>query len=400
MIARVLCTFSVLSMLISMVPAQERPLAILAGKVCVMDKNATVLNNVVVLVSDGRIEKIIPARGASIPDGYRVIDHSDKWVVPGLIDCHNHTAGALRELNDGVWLTNPGLRTSDLLAPGTDNMKRALAGGVTTVLLIPGSGTNLSGFGTIARTAGRTPQEMLMRGPGSLKIAQAGNPERYYFGVARSYMNFNLRQTLKKAQAHAAKSDQGAPNATWDGFRGLFAKEFPVSVHTQIYQVFTKTLTMLHDEFGLWVMPDHSTFDSYKAAELVLERDLHVIVGPRCFWMDPADRTINGCAARFWEAGVRKLGINTDAPVVPEENLTVQAAMAVRLGWETYPALAGLTRIPAEALGVIDRIGTVEVGKDADICVWTGDPIDPRSSVELAVVQGRVAYEAKKERIY
>ena len=134
MIARILCVVGVLLMMSSFAMAQEKPLAILAGKVCVMDKDATVLNNVVVLVSDGRIEKIVPARGATIPDGYRVIDHSDKWVVPGLIDCHNHTAGALRELNDGVWLTNPGLRTSDLLAPGTENMKRALAGGVTTVL--------------------------------------------------------------------------------------------------------------------------------------------------------------------------------------------------------------------------------------------------------------------------
>lgn len=380
--------------------AQSGPLAIRAGKVCVMDEDATVRNNVIVFVRDGLIEKIIPARGAKIPAGYTEIDHSDKWLVPGLIDCHNHTAGALSELNDGVWLTNPGLRTSDLVAPNTDNMKLALAGGVTTVLLIPGSGTNLSGYGTIARTAGRTPQEMIVRATGSLKIAQAGNPERYYFGVARSYMNFNLRQTLQKAQAHAKATGQAGPNATWDTFRGLFGKRFPVSVHTQIYQVFVKTLTMLHDEFGLWVVPDHSTFDSYKAAELVKERDLHVIVGPRCFWMDPADRTVNGCAARFWEAGVRKLGINTDAPVVPEENLTTQAAMAVRLGWETYPALAGLTRIPAEALGIQDRVGTIEVGKDADLCVWTGDPIDPRSSVELAVVQGRVAYEASKERIY
>ena len=343
------------------------------------------------------------------PDGYTVVDHSDRWAVPGLIDCHNHVAGALSELNDGVYQTNPGLRTVDAVDPHSENLRRGLAGGVTTMLLIPGSGNNMSGFGTISRSGVDNVDDAVMRSPGSLKIAQCGNPERWYWGTQKSYMNWNLRLTLQKAKEYndAWKAFESGRTKTrpdydvaWHGLRGLMAQRFPATVHTQIYQVFMKTLTLLHDEFNIWTVPNHSTFDSYKAAELVIERDIHVIVGPRCYWMDPDDRTINGCAEGFWRGGVRKLGINTDAPVVAQENLTVQAAMAVRHGWETYPAIVGLTRVPAEALGIFDRVGSLEVGKDADICLWTGDPIDPRSSVELAIVMGRVAYDPESGRIY
>ena len=137
-----------------------------------------------------------------------MIDASDKWLVPGLVDAHNHTAGSLMDLNDMVYLTNPGLRTLETITPQNKLIKEARSGGVTSVLLIPGSGTNMSGFGTIAKTGGRTVDEVVRRSPGSLKIAQAGNPEWYWFGVGRSYMNYNTRQTLQKAKAYHERMDR------------------------------------------------------------------------------------------------------------------------------------------------------------------------------------------------
>jgi imidazolonepropionase-like amidohydrolase len=393
----------------AMAPAQapaSSGFAVRAGKIFVMDEKNTVLDNAVLFVEGTKIARIALEADARIPAGMTVYDCRDRWIVPGFIDPHDHVAGALFDLNDGVWLTNPGLRTIDMLSPENDNLRRAVAGGVTTVLLIPGSGNNSSGFGTVARTAGRSQDEMVMKYPGSLKIAQAGNPERYWFGVQRSYMNFNLRQTLRKAQEyHAAwtawEQDKSKPkprfDITWEAFRGLFRREFVVSVHTQMFQVFSMTITMLADEFGLKVMPDHSDFDDYKATSLAVERDLPVICGPRVWWMDGRDRTVNGACASHWKGGLRKVGVNTDAPVVPQEELTTQAAMGVRYGWETLPAIAGITRVPAQALGIDDLVGTLEVGKEADFCVWTGDPIDARSHVTHTFVAGRLAYDAAAE---
>jgi imidazolonepropionase-like amidohydrolase len=392
----------------------EEVVAVRAGKVLTMDAEDRVIDDAVVLIRAGKIEAVGPSKSVAIPEGAVVHDRSDRWLLPGFIDCHNHTAGSLRNLNDGVFLTNPGLRTVDTLVPKTDALADALSGGVTTVLLIPGSGNNMSGFGTVARTAGETIDDMVRRSPGSLKIAQAGNPERYWFGVGRAYMNWNLAQTLDKAKAYheewsawEARSTNGGAEAagppptkdpTWEGFRGLFRGDFPVSVHTQIYQVVAKTIEMLHDRYGLKVVLDHSTFDGYKTASLVAERGIATICGPRQFYFDRSERRINGVANRYAMAGVQELGINTDAPVVPQEELTLQAAIGCRLGLDPYVALKGLTIVPARALGIDGVTGSIEVGKEADVAVWTGDPIDPRSSCELTFVGGKLAYDASKKR--
>lgn len=390
-------------------PATDRgdKTAFVVGKVVTMDEDDRVINNAVVLVSGGKIERIGKASEVTVPKGYRRVDARDRWLVPGLVDAHNHTAGSLLDLNDMVYLTNPGLRTVDTITPDTDIIKEARSGGVTSVLLIPGSGTNLSGFGTIAKTGGTKMDDVVVRAPGSLKIAQAGNPERYWFGVGRSYMNYNTRQTLMKAKAyHEAWEAFESGDSTkkpeydpfYDDFRGLFRHEFPVSVHTQIYQVVMTTVDMLGKKLGLRTVLDHSTFDGFKTAPMVIEQGLYTINGPRQYWFDRSQRKMHGNAARWWQGGVHKLGINTDAPVVPEKQLSFQAAMACWYGWKPYEALRGVTKVPAEALLIDDQVGSIEPGKDADFGLWTGDPIDPRSSCEMTVVRGEVVYDAAKRR--
>ncbi len=401
-------------LLVMPVVAQARPyadgatrLALKVGKVVTMNAEDEIINNAVVLVRDGKIERIGRQHEVNVPDGYRIIEANDKWLVPGLVDCHNHTAGSLMDLNDMVYLSNPGLRTLEAITPDNSLIKGARAGGVTTVLLIPGSGTNLSGFGTIAKTAGATVREVVQRSPGSLKIAQAGNPERYWYGVGRSFMNYNTRQTLEKAKAYHERwnayeagdaNEKPAFDLFYDEFRGLFRHEYPVSVHTQIYQVVMTTIDMLAKKFKVKTVLDHCTFDGYKTAPMAVEADVYTINGPRQYHFDRTLRKMNGNAARWWQGGVRKLGINTDAPVVPEKELSFQAAMACWYGWKPYPALRGLTRIPAEALLVDDRVGSIEVGKDADLGLWTGDPLDPRSSCELTIVDGKIVYDASVRR--
>lgn len=406
-----LSAFSILPLL-SQAFAAERSdgpslLAVRAGKVVTMNDADAVINNAIVLVRDGKIERIGPQGEVAIPDGYRVIDARDKWLVPGLVDAHNHTAGSLMDLNDMIYLTNPGLRTLDTVVPDSDPMKAARAGGVTSVLLIPGSGTNLSGFGTIAKTAGRTVDEVVLKSPGSLKIAQAGNPEWYWYGVGRSFMNYNTRQTLEKAKAYhdtwtAHENGQASKPPQYDpifaDFRGLFRGDYIVSVHTQIYQVVMTTVDMLARKMNLRTVIDHGEFDGFKTAPMVLETGIYSIEGPRGYWFDASQRKMLGLAASWWGKGVRKVGINTDAPVIPEEQLSYQAAMGCWYGWLPYPALRGITRVGAEALTIDHRVGSLEPGKDADFGLWTGDPLDPRSSCEMTVVNGRVVYDANVYR--
>ncbi len=384
------------------------PMAFRVGKVVTMDANNRVINNAVVLIADGKIQRLGTAREIEVPAGYQLIDRPELWLVPGLIDPHNHSAGAMADLHDYVYLTNPGLRTVEALEPESENNRRAVAGGVTTVLMLPGSGNNLSGFGTLTKLGGRTVDEMLIKMMGCLKIAQAGNPERYWYGVSRTFMYYNLRQTLEKALAYHQAWEQFEKGETkkqpefdlfWNDFRNVFRRETIALVHTQQYQVVMSTLDMLAKKLKLRVVLGHSTFDGYKTAPLVVAQgDVYTSNGPRQIHFDRQQRKIMGNAARWWQGGVRKLGVNTDAGVLPQEEVSYQAAIACYFGWEPYAALRSLTRIAAETLMIEDRVGSIEPGKDADLGLWTGDPVDPRSSCEMTVINGRVEYDAKEGR--
>ena len=376
----------------SLALASEGTIAVRGGKLFLAADDRNVLDGGVLVVEEGRITKVGSSRDTMISSTTEVVDASGRWVVPGFVDCHNHTAGDLGDLNDMIYQTNPGLRTLDVVVPDSADMEASRSGGVTCVLLIPGSGTNMSGFGTVVKTSGRTQEEVVIRFPGSLKIAQGDNPKRYWFRVERTMMNYTLRDALTKGSEYANDEDR-VHDPRMEMYRGLFARQFPVSVHTQRYQLVMKSIQMLHDEFGLWTVLDHSTMSGFYAAPLAVERDIFTIVGPRQFHFDANERRFFGCAAEWSHRGVQKIGINTDSPVVPQESLKTQAAMACHFGLDSLVALRGLTIVPARALGVGDRCGSLEVGKDADFGIWSGNPLDPRSRLERLYIEGRLVYE-------
>lgn len=388
---------------------QAGVMAFRVGKVLTMDEHDRVINNAVVIVRGSTIEAVGRRSDTPIPDGATIIDMPDCWLAPGFVEGHNHTAGGLGDLNDGVYLTNPGLRTLETVVPESANVKRARMGGVTTALLIPGSGNNMAGFGTIVKFGGATVDEMVIKAPGSIKIAQAGNPERYWWGVGRAMMYYNLRQTLHQALAYhqswlayeRGEAPRPAFDVTFDEFRGLFEREFIASVHTQQFQLVMSTLDMLARRLNIRTVLDHSTFDAWKNAPVLLEigeANVVTICGPRTLFLDNTQRRINGIAVRWRQGGLQKVGINTDAPVIPQEELPYQAAMNAYYGLKTYDAIAGLTRVPAEALMLEDRVGRITPGFDADFCIWAGDPIDPRSTCWITVINGRIEHDAREDR--
>ncbi|MEW6747369.1 MAG: amidohydrolase family protein [Planctomycetota bacterium] len=397
--------------------AQPEGIAISGAKI-VTAAEPFVVNHGVVLIKGGKIEAVGPRREVKIPPDYKVYDVGDAWVVPGLVDAHNHTLGGIRDLNDMVYLTNPELTTEETVHPGTQEYRIAVAGGVTAALLIPGSGTNQAGFGVVAKFGGDTVKESVVRQPGCVKIAQAGNPERYWYGVARSFMNWSLRQVFKKARDYARRrlaweeapseerrGEQPKRDPRFEHWVPVFAHKIPALVHTQWYQVVLETLKMVHDEFGMRTILGHATFEAWRVGEEVARRpDVFIVNGPRQILFETNERRIVGHCWGWYGKGVREnLGVNCDAVGggyggVGQEELSYQMAMAVRFGMpDPVQAIKGITIVEARALLLEDRIGSLEVGKDGDVAVFTGNPVDPRNKCLMTFVNGKLVYDAARD---
>ena len=376
-----------------------------------------VVDNAVLLVKDGVIEAVSPRATTAIPPDYVVRDLGNLWVIPGLIDLHSHVGGSMFDINDSVYVTNPELKVHATVQPANPNLQRAVAGGVTTILYIPGSGANSGGQGVLMKTGIPEYEQCIVRDPGSLKVAQWGNPERWVIGVGKTWENWHLRSMFTQGRAYAraweafeqGKGPEPERDIRLDVFRDLFALRTQVSVHTQVAQVVMMTIVMIKGEFGLDVYIDHGEFGGYLYAGLAKKMGVNAIVGPRNVdaparniidWVGVSPERMQGLAAGYQAAGMDLIGFNTDASVMPQEELFLQSAINVRYGFDNsaMQAVRGHTIVPAKTAGIDARVGSLEPGKDADIVVISGDPSDPRSHVESVFILGRKVYDTATEQ--
>jgi imidazolonepropionase-like amidohydrolase len=220
-------------------------------------------------------------------------------------------------------------------------------------------------------------------------------------------MNHVIREQLREGRGYVRDWDDYAAgkrktkpqlNLRLEYFKPLFHREIPVVVHTQGYQVVMATMRILVDEMNLKAVIDHGEFDSFKLTNEFVKRGMPTIIGPRGFWVDPDSGRLLGMVNEYRKRGQTALGVNTDSPVVPQEELFFQATMATRYGWTEEEALRGLTIEPAKALMIDKRVGSLEVGKDADIAIGTGIILDPRHYVTQTLIDGRIIYDVRKER--
>lgn len=387
--------------------------ALRAAKVLTCAKPEMVVEGGTVLIEDGLIRGVLQA-GEAIPEGYELQDFGDAWLMPGMIDLHTHVAGS--GFNDAVFQGNPGLRAKATIVPGNSSLDRALAGGVTTMLYIPGSATSIGGQGVLIKTAPRHYEAMIVRDPGSLKVAQADNPKRWGYGMNRIMLNWGVREIFGRGQQYAAAwvafeaglGPEPERKIQLDIFRDLFAHTVQISAHTQVHQVVLASMSIMTEEYGLDLYIDHGTFDGYKAAEIAEDLGVPAIIGPRSVNSQNKGRGIDtdgaiiGVAAEYQRRGHTMIGFNTDAPVIPAEEFALQAGMAVRYGFDDSElgAIRGLTIVPAEVAHIDHRVGSLEIGKDADVVVINGHPSDPRSDVECVFVEGNLVYSASKRRVF
>ena len=400
---------------IAQADGQPTKYAIRAGKILTMkpvtnDSEAIeVVNHGVILVSNAKIEAVGPAADVAIPEGYTVIDASDRWVTPGIVEAHTHV-GTEGGFNDMVMPLNPELRIADCVNPEDIAIKKAITGGVTTVHTMPGSGTNLAGFSVIIKTDVSRPEQMMVRELGAMKIAQAFNPERWAgdLGYTRMGMSWMLRYILQKAreyteawqayeQGETTEKPQYKPEL--EKMRQAFEGKIPTIVHTYAGWGVMQTIRMFHDENKLEVIATHTAYGGYAVGDEAGKRErVHINIGPRVLEFSGAeyDGRIHGMGAEYYGRGVRNLSINTDSVGwSDQEELFLQAAMSARLGLDDLEAMKAITINAAKALGIDDRVGSLDVGKDADIVIKKGSILDVTTPVDLVLINGRIAYRRK-----
>jgi imidazolonepropionase-like amidohydrolase len=387
--------------------ARRGPLAIVGGRV--VSVAGPPVEDGVVLVADGRIEAV--GRDLRVPEGAERVDAAGKVVLPGLVDAHTHLGvheeaegWAGQDTNEMTDPVTPQVRALDAINPADLGFADAVAGGVLTVNVNPGSGNPIGGQSAAIRSAGRTVDEMLLRAPSGLKSALGENPKRVY-GDRKQLPSTRLgtaaviRDALVKTRNYLDKLDRGDDgdpperDLRWEALGLVLAGEIPWRQHCHRADDIATALR-LADEFGYRLVIDHGT-EAVLLADRLAERGVPVLIGPLLTSRSKVELRNRSLAnpGRLAEAGV-ELGIITDHPVVPIHLLHVQAALAVREGLDPAAALRAVTLTPARVLGLDDRLGSLEPGKDATLCVWSGDPLDARSRVEAAWIEGRQVFGA------
>ena len=360
--------------------------------------------------------KII-ALGEELPaENAQVRDVSGCYVMPGIVDAHCHigmwedsmgTEGA-----DGNECTNPvtpELRAIDAINPYDRCFTEACAAGVTTCATGPGSANVVGGQSVAMKTAGDSVEDMTLRFPVAMKAAFGENPKRVYGDSEKTPQTRMataaiLRKALLDAQEYGKKIEEGEQDPAKRPSRDLgkeamlavIKRELPMKIHAHRADDIL-TAIRIAKEFNIRFTLEHCTEGYLIPAQIkraIEEQGAGIIVGPLLSERSKIElRNLSFKAPKvLYDNGI-EFAIMTDHPVIPEQYLTVCAALAVREGLPEEVALRAITIQAARITGIDDRVGSLEVGKDADIAVFNGHPLDFRTRCVLTLVNGKIAHE-------
>jgi imidazolonepropionase-like amidohydrolase len=384
--------------MLAVAPIQDTTV-VLKGATIYTAAGAPIPNGTIVL-RGGKIAAI----GASVatPAGARVIDVTGKVITPGMLDEHSHIGSAPTDLNDFPMVIGPQHRILDALDLDDPDWKTAVSGGVTTVITGPGSGENISGQAIVIKTFGNDLATRIVREKGGVKWAMGPKSSTRYpttsMGVAASLRSYLIKTqeymaSLKRWDSSGKKGAAPARDLGYEAMAEVLGGTNRVRAHVHAAPD-VMTLLRLKDEFGFELTLHHST-EAYKVASEIARRGVSAVVLPLGPRIGVGEDALAGPAI-LWKAGV-KIAMHTDHPVVNQKWLRLCAAIAMRYGLPEEEALKAVTINTAEIAHVADRVGSLVVGKDADLVVFDGPWYEPRSRVEMVFGDGRMIFDRSTE---
>lgn len=366
-----------------------------------------------VAIENGKIVAV--GQSLSYSDA-EVRDVTGMTVMPGIVDPHCHIGmweDAMGfEGADGNECTNPitpELRAIDAINPYDRCFEEAAAGGVTTCVTGPGSANVIGGQFVAIKTYGDSVEDMVLRFPVAVKAAFGENPKRVYDGKnqtpsTRMATAALMRKALIEAQEYNEKLEKGKADPEKMPERNLgkeilarvIRRELPLKIHAHRADDILTAIRICR-EFKLRYTLDHCT-EGYlitdKLKDALSEDCEGIIVGPLLTDRSKIElKNLSFKAPKVLEQAGIEYAMMTDHPVTPEQYLPICTAIAVREGASEEGALKAITINAAKITGIADRVGSIEVGKDADIAVFSGHPFDFRSRCVLTLVNGKVAHE-------
>ena len=365
-------------------------------------------NGCILIGDDGKIAEIAPVIAA--PAGTEVIDAEGRLVTPGCVEAHCHVGldnegmgWEGHDYNEIVDPLTPHLRAIDSINPMDEGLSLALQGGVTTACTGPGSANVVGGTFTTIKLSGKRVDKMIVRDPIAMKCAFGENPKRCYGqGSKKSPMTRMgtaalLRELLFKTRRYLEDKESGK-NPGFDmkleAMIPVIKGEMPLKAHAHRADDIL-TAIRIAKEFGVKMTLDHCTDGACIADELA-EEGLPAFVGPTLGNKSKIELQSKSfdTPVTLYNAGVA-ISIITDAPVIPLQYLPMCAGLAVNAGLPMEEAWKAITINPATALGIADRVGSLEAGKDGDVVIWTADPLTTiGGEAYTTVVNGKVVYQA------
>lgn len=363
-----------------------------------------------ILIEGGKIKKV--AEEIPSPEGAEIIDAEGMWVMPGIVDAHCHIGmwedGVGFEGADGNEETDPvtpHLRAIDGINPEDTSFQEAREHGITTVVTGPGSANVVGGQFAALKTYGRRVDDMIIKAPLAVKVALGENPKRVYSEQKKSPSTRMataaiLRETLIQAQEYKRKLELGKEDPDKMPERDLgmevlvkvLDRELPLKVHAHRADDIL-TAIRIAKEFNVDITIDHCT-EGHKITDFLLEDNARIIVGPLLTERSKVElKNLSFKAPAILSKAGLKVAIMSDHPVIPIQYLPVCASLAVREGMDEMEALKAITINAAWVSGLDDRVGSLEEGKDADVVIFDGHPLDVRSRTRMVFIDGKLVFE-------
>ncbi len=340
-------------------------------------------------------------------DGESVVEAEGNFLFPGFIDAHTHlglydegTGSVGNDANETVEAMTPHARAIDGVYPLDEGFREALMAGVTTVQVMPGSMNVIGGVTSVIKTHGRFIEDMVLRRYAGLKMALGENPKRIHsMGKTGELTRMGIMGLLREA-FRTVDSTKTIGTFGSQMIQLALDRKMPVRVHAHRADDILSVVRFA-EEFNLDYRIEHCT-EGHLVAEKLRELGVkHVTVGPtftRKSKIELQNKTWE--TYRILHEHGMVVSITTDHPYTPVQYLNLCAGLAAREGLPVDVALRAITIHPAESLGVADRVGSLEVGKDADLVLWSHFPLDYMSKPIMTIVNGQIVYATERARTH